>query len=63
MHVCVSDAMKRLFGLTEDLDLGGLGPDHSATRGLTAVSTLIQEVQVLQVEQRLSILSLCLLED
>jgi len=42
--------------LTVDLDLDGGGPEDGVALGLTAVSSLILEVQVPQVKQGQSIL-------
>ena len=53
----------RCATLTEDLDLAGSGPADGVTLGLTAVASLILEVQVLQVERGQSILLLRPLED
>lgn len=55
--------VSRCLRLTENVDLGVSGPVDGVTIGLTAVSSLILEVQVLQVEQGQSVLLLRPLED
>lgn len=53
----------RCVTLTKDLDPAGSCPADGVTLSLTAVASLILEVQVLQVERKKSILLLRPLED